>query len=63
MARAGAAGHPDPRSPVGPSEDLAKYIDHTLLKFDATDEQIDRLCEEAKQFGFKVGPQGCWRDV
>ena len=32
--------------------DLAKYIDHTLLKPAATTEQIDRLCEEAKQYGF-----------
>lgn len=32
--------------------ELAKYIDHTLLKPAATAEQIDRLCEEAKQYGF-----------
>ncbi len=32
--------------------DLAKYIDHTLLKPAATAEQIDRLCDEAKQYGF-----------
>jgi deoxyribose-phosphate aldolase len=31
---------------------LAKYIDHTLLKPDATDADIDRLCGEAKQHGF-----------
>lgn len=29
-----------------------KYIDHTLLKQDATPEQIIKLCEEAKQFDF-----------
>ena len=29
-----------------------KYIDHTLLKQDATPEQIVKLCEEAKQFDF-----------
>ena len=29
-----------------------KLIDHTLLKQDATPEQIYRLCEEAKQFHF-----------
>ncbi len=29
-----------------------KLIDHTLLKPDATPEQIVRLCEEAKQFDF-----------
>lgn len=32
--------------------DIAKYIDHTLLKADATKEQLTRLCSEAKQFGF-----------
>lgn len=34
--------------------DLASYIDHTLLKLDATPQQIDQLCEEAKQHNFKV---------
>ena len=29
-----------------------KFIDHTLLKQDATPEQIVKLCEEAKQFDF-----------
>ncbi|GER66945.1 deoxyribose-phosphate aldolase [Weizmannia acidilactici] len=32
--------------------DLAKMIDHTLLKPEATQEQITKLCEEAKQYGF-----------
>jgi len=32
--------------------ELAKYIDHTLLKPDATFEQIEGLCEEAKTYGF-----------
>ncbi len=32
--------------------DLAKYIDHTLLKPDATAEDIDQLCDEASQYGF-----------
>ena len=31
---------------------LAKYIDHTLLKQDATFAQIDLLCQEAKQYDF-----------
>lgn len=34
-----------------PSE-LAKYIDHTLLKPEATAVQIDKLCSEAKEHGF-----------
>lgn len=31
---------------------LAKYIDHTLLKPDATKAEILRVCEEAKEYGF-----------
>ena len=34
---------------------VAKLIDHTLLKPDSTDRQIDQLCNEAKQYGFMVG--------
>jgi deoxyribose-phosphate aldolase len=33
--------------------DLARYIDHTVLKPDATEEQIRRLCAEALEFGFR----------
>ena len=32
--------------------ELAKYIDHTLLKPDATAEQIEELCAEAADHGF-----------
>lgn len=32
--------------------DLARFIDHTLLRPDATAADIDRLCEEARTFGF-----------
>ncbi|NND01989.1 MAG: deoxyribose-phosphate aldolase [Acidimicrobiia bacterium] len=32
--------------------DLAKYIDHTLLKPDATEADIDELCAEAVEYGF-----------
>ena len=31
---------------------LNKYFDHTLLKQDATGEQIDRLCDEAREYDF-----------
>lgn len=31
---------------------LAKYIDHTLLKADATPEQIRKLCAEAEEYQF-----------
>ena len=32
--------------------DLAHYIDHTLLRPDATAEEVDALCDEARQFEF-----------
>jgi deoxyribose-phosphate aldolase len=32
--------------------DLARYIDHTLLRPDATAADIDRLCDEAAEHGF-----------
>ncbi len=33
-------------------KDLASFIDHTLLRADATYSDIDKLCDEAAQFGF-----------
>ncbi len=32
--------------------DLAKMIDHTILKADATTEQVKAYCNEAKKYGF-----------
>ncbi|MFH1011648.1 MAG: deoxyribose-phosphate aldolase [bacterium] len=32
--------------------DIAHYIDHTLLRPEASEEQIAKLCQEAKDFGF-----------
>ena len=32
--------------------DLAKYIDHTLLKTDARKADMDKLLSEAKAYGF-----------
>ena len=41
--------------------DLAKYIDHTLLRADAKASDIARLCREAKEHGFKsVCVNPCW---
>ncbi len=34
------------------SSDLAGMIDHTLLRPDATTTEIERLCQEAKEYGF-----------
>ena len=33
-------------------EDIASYIDHTILKPDATAEQVRRLCTEAREYHF-----------
>ncbi|MEW6687196.1 MAG: deoxyribose-phosphate aldolase [Candidatus Edwardsbacteria bacterium] len=35
-----------------PNLDLASFIDHTLLKPEATKSDIERLCQEAKQYQF-----------
>jgi deoxyribose-phosphate aldolase len=35
-----------------PGMEMAAYIDHTLLKPEATPEQIDTLCDEAKEHHF-----------
>jgi len=34
-------------------DDLARYIDHTLLKANATEEQVRKLCAEALEFNFR----------
>ncbi len=31
---------------------MAKYIDHTLLKADATEEEVNKLCDEAEKYHF-----------
>jgi deoxyribose-phosphate aldolase len=33
-------------------KDIARYIDHTLLRSDATFDQVTKLCKEAREFGF-----------
>lgn len=33
-------------------EEIASYIDHTQLRPDATSEQIEQLCDEARNYGF-----------
>ena len=30
----------------------ASYIDHTLLKADATEKDVKRICKEAKEYDF-----------
>lgn len=42
-------------------EQIAGYIDHTLLAANATDEKITQLCQEAVQHKFSsVCVNGCW---
>lgn len=42
---------------------LNKYFDHTLLKPEATKEQIDKLCQEAKEYDFfSVCVNSCYVD-
>ncbi|KAL8827970.1 MAG: hypothetical protein Q9170_006798 [Blastenia crenularia] len=44
---------PEYKAPTLGSQTFAKCIDHTLLKLDATKEQIDLLCEEAIRHEFQ----------
>jgi deoxyribose-phosphate aldolase len=37
---------------AAPASDLAPCIDHTLLRADVTREDLKKLCEEAKRYGF-----------
>ncbi len=50
--RRASLGEADKTSRVTPSE-IAKYIDHTLLKPEAPQSAFDLLCDEAIQYGFK----------
>ncbi len=45
--RIGAVG---PTCP--PKRELARWIDHTILKPDATRQEIEKICDEAIEFGF-----------
>jgi|NGEPerStandDraft_6_1074524.scaffolds.fasta_scaffold01170_7 deoxyribose-phosphate aldolase len=48
----GHAAPADGQAPAIPPGELAKLIDHTLLKPEATDSDIQKLCDEARRFGF-----------
>ncbi len=53
-ATPGLPAAPPPKlvTPPPVERPLAGYIDHTLLKPEATPEQIERLCLEAREYGF-----------
>jgi deoxyribose-phosphate aldolase len=43
---------------------LAAYIDHTLLKADATASDIEKLCAEAREhYFYSVCVNGCWVEL
>jgi deoxyribose-phosphate aldolase len=47
--------------PLDSPKAVASVIDHTLLKPDATRDDVARLCQEARQFGFaSVCVNPCW---
>jgi deoxyribose-phosphate aldolase len=49
--RGPASGPPNAGAPADAAS-LARYIDHTLLKADATREELNKLCDEARQYHF-----------
>jgi deoxyribose-phosphate aldolase len=53
IAAAWAANPPAPgEAPTLTARELARYIDHTLLKAEATPAQVEALCAEAAEHGF-----------
>lgn len=50
--RIGTLGAADPKS-HGTSSKVAGMIDHTLLKPTATPQDVEKLCAEAREYGFK----------
>lgn len=51
----------DPEDPGRVPEKLARYIDHTILKPDATLEMIEKVVAEAREFQFRsVCVNPCW---
>ncbi len=50
-----------PDSPGQIPQDIARFIDHTILKPDATREMVDKVIAEAREFGFRsVCVNPCW---
>lgn len=62
----GIVGHGATRVGTGPhvtklNGNLGSFIDHTLLKADATRHQIEKICREAREFSFaSVCVNSCW---
>jgi deoxyribose-phosphate aldolase len=51
MIAGGSPGRPAGGAPI-PPEKLCKLIDHTILKADASQADVEKLCKEALQFNF-----------
>ncbi len=49
---AGATRISSPLGVLPDNKDIAKYIDHTLLKADVDEKSIRKLCDEAKEYHF-----------
>lgn len=52
LGEKGAAQPSVPKAPGGIDRELAAMIDHTLLKPEATAAEVEKLCQEARQYGF-----------
>jgi deoxyribose-phosphate aldolase len=52
ILREGGEAAPASRSAVLTPDEVVKLIDHTLLKPEATDEEIEKLCAEAREYKF-----------
>lgn len=48
-----SAGTPSTGAPAGTSNNIASYIDHTLLKPEASEAEILKICSEAAEYRFK----------
>jgi len=46
-----AAGHDPAKAPIPPDQ-LVRLIDHTMLRPEATTADIEKLCDEARRYGF-----------
>jgi deoxyribose-phosphate aldolase len=56
----GALNIPSMPPPLSPA-DLARFIDHTLIRADATIRDIEKLCVEAREYKFhSVSVNGSW---
>jgi deoxyribose-phosphate aldolase len=61
LLRPGAGAAVPAAAPAPPVVDLARYIDHTILKPAATRDEVLKVCAEAREHGFRaVCVNPCW---